>query len=103
MAVPKWLKDKTPQEKGRRYEKKLAKKLGVKAQPGSGAFPFYKEDIELDKCLIQVKHTGKKQFTLKADDLKTLVRSAVKIGKAPIMIVKLGGREWAITPWDKGK
>lgn len=98
MTVPKWLNEKTPQEKGRRYERKLAKKLGVKPQPASGALPFYKEDIELDKCLIQVKLTDKKQFILKAADLKMLVRNAVKVGKTPVMILNIDGRAWAIFP-----
>lgn len=96
MSVPKWLKEKSPQEKGRRYERKLAKKLGVKPQPASGALPFYKEDIETGEFLIQVKRTGKKQFTLKSDDLKTLTRNAVKAGKIPVMIVNLEGQDWSI-------
>lgn len=96
MAIPKWVNGKTPQEKGRQYERKLAKKLGVKPQPGSGAFPLYKEDIETGTFLIQVKRTGKKQFTLKSDDLKTLVRNAVKIGKIPVMVVNLEGQDWSI-------
>ncbi len=100
MAVPSYLKGKTPQEKGRRYEKKLAKKLGVKAQPGSGAFPLYKEDIELDDCLIQVKTTTKKSYTLKNDDLKTLVRNATKVGKIPVMVINIGGRAWSLMPWE---
>jgi len=74
--------------------------LGVKPQPASGALPFYKEDIETETFLIQVKRTGKKQFTLKADDLKTLARNAAKVGKIPVMIVNLGGRDWSLMPWD---
>lgn len=97
--IPKWLKEKSPQDKGRRYEKKLAKKLGVKPQPGSGAFPFYKEDIELDKFLIQVKTTTKKSYSLKDDDLKTLVRNATKVGKIPVMVINIGGRAWSLMPW----
>jgi len=100
MAVPKWLKDKTPQEKGRRYEKKLAKKLGGRAQPASGALPFFKEDIELGKFLIQVKRTDKKQYTLKAKDLKDLVRHAVKIGKEPVMIIFMDGKPWSVMLWE---
>ena len=103
MAVPKWLAGKTPQEKGRNYEKKLAKKLGVKPQPGSGAFPLYKEDIELDEFLIQVKTTTKKSYSLKDDDLKTLARNAAKVGKTPMMIVNMGGRTWSLMPWSEKK
>lgn len=99
MSVPEWLKSKSPQDRGRNYEKRLAKKLGTKPQPASGALPFRKEDIELDDYLVQVKHTTKKSYTLKADDLKILVTNAAKIGKIPVMIIKLDGREWQLTPW----
>ncbi len=97
MGVPLWLRRKTPQEMGRLYEKKLAKKLGVKPQPASGALPFYKEDIELGNFLIQVKHTTKKQYTLKAKDLKDLVRNATKVGKEPVMIIFMDGKTWYLT------
>ncbi len=94
MAVPKWLKEKSPQDKGRRYEKKLAKKLGVKPQPASGALPFYKEDIEFGDFLIQVKHTTKKSYTVKLDDLNALRRNAVKVGKHPMLVLSIGGFNW---------
>lgn len=94
MPLPKWLQEKSPQEKGRRYEKKLAKKLGVKPQPASGALPFYKEDIETDEFLIQVKHTTKKSYTIKLEDLNTLRRNAAKVGKIPMLYLSIGGFNW---------
>lgn len=94
MAIPKWLKDKTPQEKGRRYEKKLAKELRVKPQPASGALPLYKEDIEFEDWLIQVKHTTKKSYTIKLEDLTKLRNNATKIGKHPMLVLNIGGFQW---------
>ncbi len=94
MGVPSWLKDKSPQEKGRRYEKKVAKKLGDKPQPASGALPFYKEDIEFEDFLIQVKHTTKKSYTIKLEDLTKLRVNAAKIGKHPMLILSIGGFQW---------
>ena len=101
MAIPNWLNNKTPQDKGRNFEKDLAKKLGVKPQPASGALPHYKEDIETNEFLIQVKTTEKKQYTIKASDLKDLVRHAVKIGKEPMMIIKLDGKTWSLMLCDE--
>lgn len=98
MTIPRWLKDKSPQEKGRIYEKSLAKKLRVPPQPASGALPFRKEDIEYQNFLIQVKSTSKKQYSLKSKDLKDLVRHAVKIGKDPLMVVIMDNRTWEIRP-----
>ena len=94
MAIPKWVNEKSPQEKGRRYERKLAKKLGVKPQPASGALPLYKEDIETDEFLIQVKHTTKKSYTVKLEDLNTLRRNAAKVGKIPMLYLSIGGFNW---------
>lgn len=99
MAVPRWLNGKTPQEKGRRFEKKLAKRLGGRTQPASGAFPFHREDVVAGEYLIQVKRTDKQQYTLKVSDLNTLVVNAVKVGKLPLMILWMGGRQWAIAPY----
>jgi len=94
MAIPKWVNEKSPQEKGRRYERKLAKRLGVKPQPASGALPFYKEDIETDEFLIQVKHTTKKSYTVKLEDLNALRRNAAKVGKIPMLYLSIGGFNW---------
>ncbi len=94
MAVPKWLKEKSPQEQGRLYERKLAKKLGVKPQIASGALPFAKEDIEFGDFLIQVKHTTKKSYTLKLEDLTKLRNNATKIGKHPMLVLNIGGFQW---------
>jgi len=99
MPVPRWLNGKTPQEKGRHFEKKLAKRLGGRTQPASGALPFYREDVVAGQYLIQAKRTDKQQYTLKVSDLNTLVVNAVKVGKLPLMILWMGGRQWAIAPY----
>jgi len=99
MVIPRWLNGQTAQEKGRRFEKKLAKHLGGKTQPASGALPFHREDVVTREYLIQVKRTDKQQYTLKVGDLNTLVVNAVKAGKLPLMILWMNGRQWAIAPY----
>jgi len=96
MTIPRWLKDKTPQEKGRRFEKKLAKKIGGRAQLASGSLPFFKEDIETDTHLVQVKTTTKKSFKLNLEDLEALQISATKRGKAPLFMLQMGGKNYYI-------
>lgn len=96
MALPKWIRRKSPQDEGRRYEKKLAKKIGGRVQPASGATPFYKEDISSDIWLVQVKTTTKDSYTLKIKDLETLRTNALKVGKIPLMVLRLGDREYNI-------
>lgn len=66
----------------------------MKPQPGSGAFPLYKEDIETDEFLIQVKHTTKKSYTVKLEDLNALRKNAAKVGKIPMLYLSIGGFDW---------
>lgn len=94
---PKWLKKSTPQQMGRAFEKELAKKVGGRLQPASGALPFAKEDILEENYLIQAKATTKQSYILKLEDLETLRENALKIGKIPLLVLKIGGREYSIT------
>lgn len=105
MSVPRWLKNlESPQMKGRKAEKKYAKKWGARTQPASGALPFNKEDLENDEYLIQLKTTGAKQFILKLKDLVILRTHAIKVGKKPLLVLEMGGRLWAVMPLgDTGK
>lgn len=96
MSLPKWLQPKSPQTKGRDYEKRLAKKVGGRVQPASGATPLYKEDISTDIFLIQVKTTEKNSYTIKVKDLETLRTNALKVGKLPLMVLRMGDREYNI-------
>ena len=98
MSVPKWLDSKTPQEMGRRFEKKVAKKTKGRVQPGSGSVPFFKEDVVTKGCLMQLKRTEKSQFTLHLKDLTELCINAAKVGKQPVFILHMGNRNWTIRP-----
>ena len=100
MAVPKWLDGRTPQEKGRRVEKKLAKKMGGRPQPASGSLPMFREDIITDQHLVQVKRTEKKQITIKLHDLETLNLNAIKKDKLPVFTIIMGGKAWIMVPYD---
>jgi len=103
MGIPAWLRDKTPQVEGRKFEKRLAKKVGGRVQPGSGAFSGFKEDVLTSDTLIQLKKTTKSQYTLKLSDLETLRVNAVKIGKEPVFVISMGGRLFRIQFWGYDK
>ena len=95
--LPRWLDGDSPQKRGRKFEKKLAKQLGGRVQPASGALPFNKEDVKTDRYLIQTKLTTKKQYTIKQQDLDTLLINATKIGKQAAFILSIGGKSWVMT------
>ena len=98
MGLPKFFKEpKTPQELGRSYEKKIAKKTGAYLQPGSGNILGFKEDLISKEYLFQLKHTKGKQMTIKSVDLKQLRSNALKIGKKPIFLFHLDGFNYAVT------
>jgi|GEM_PF-6409452 len=94
MSIPRWLKGKTPQVRGRGIEKQLAKGLGARVQPGSGAFPGIREDIKDLNYLYQVKSTDKKSIVVKLEDLEKLRENAIKGGREPVFVIVIGGRSW---------
>ena len=53
----------------KRQEQRVAKAVGGKRQPNSGATPFYKGDVITDQFLIEAKTktTDCKSFTIKED------------------------------------
>ncbi len=96
---------KTPQSKGRSYEKDFAKRLGLKTVPGSGNQPFYKLDVEGAKILFSLKHTENKSISLKAADLdeaKDAIYGESGIGPdyTPAMSLQMDGEEYAVLRMD---
>ena len=90
---------KTPQQKGRNYEKQLDE--GEISIPLSGA-GLLKEDKKDSEYLIQVKHTTKNSYSLKLEDLKTLERNAMLASRTPRfdLAFEVNGRkeEWVLVP-----
>jgi hypothetical protein len=69
------MSDLTPQMQGRAYEAAMAKKIGGREVPMSGA-GFTKLDVFGFKILFSLKHTIKKSFRVD-DDLFTEARAAI--------------------------
>ena len=90
-----------PQKQGNEAEKRIAKKLGAKLQPASGAKWYAKEDMKYPAKpphthLIQLKTTNRKQYYIMLKNLQTLEKNAVAAYLEPLFILefntKNGGR-----------
>ena len=101
--------DKHNKVKAMDREKKLAKRLGGYAQPGSGSGD-QKGDIITDVYLIDDKFTGKNSYTISTKTLDKLTREANSHDKKPILLIKFTCRvppfvdnEWCLIRQDDFK
>ena len=82
-------------------EKRVAKVLGGKRQPGSGSSPYAKGDViqksteghSLDKFLIECKQTKHKSLSIKGEWLTKISREALAAGKEPALQFEIKGNE----------
>ncbi len=81
-----WGQQPTPQDRGRKREKSILKKLGARAHPGSGSGKIQFDGSTPDE-LIEVK-TAERSHTLSAKYIERLYTTAVRQGKLPKMIVE---------------
>lgn len=86
-------------------ERSLAKRLGGRAVPASGAIAGMPGDIETERFLIDDKFTGQKAYTLTIKTLDKLTREANSQDKQPLLIIKFENgiskgspSEWALIP-----
>lgn len=71
---------KSPQDKGRSYERMVDPDEIVRPLSGAG---LLKEDRKSPEYLVQVKHTTSKSYSIKLEDLKTLERNATLESRTP--------------------
>lgn len=91
---------------GRRSEKRVAKSLGKKLVPGSGASPGAKGDIRLDRMLLEAKATSKGSIRIQKAWLDKITREALATNRTPALVVsfvtpageKLRGGDWILVP-----
>lgn len=79
---------KTPQEYGKRVEKKRAKERGARVHPGSGSGRI-KYDASTTETLYEFKEVAK-SHTLKGDYLEEIFVTATRQGKDAIYVVSFG-------------
>lgn len=86
---PKW-KPRSRQEEGRKTEKEIAKRIGAKVHPNSGALRI-KHDASDAETLYEIKDANK-VYTLGAEELYVLWVRAVRETKEPVFIIKYNHR-----------
>jgi len=96
-------------KKSQVQEKRIAKELDGKTQPGSGAFENYKGDVKTQDYLMEAKRTDKNSITVKAEWLAKIDHEAINAGKKPALVIEIGGmngfteNEWVAVPMSEFK
>lgn len=93
-------------ESGRISEKRLAKKLGGRLRPASGALQGAKGDMTLGNVLIEAKSTVGRSFSVKHEQLAKIAKEARDQGMIPALSISFingDGRpvpagEWVAVP-----
>jgi len=92
----KWLEEDTPQEKGRKAERKYAKKIGARPTFASGAFIQDKGDIDYENYLIEHKHTTKQTYTLSHKVLQKIINEGRQNKQEGVLIIDFSGDKYII-------
>ena len=80
-----WRAD-TPQIKGRKSEKKILKRLGIRQHPNSGAGRI-KFDGSNEDAVVEVKDANK-SFTMNASYLNSIYVNAIKQSKDAVLLIQ---------------
>lgn len=75
-------------KKSVKQEKKLAKDLGAKRVPQSGAQATSPNDMVLGNYVIESKATGGKSISLKNEWLSQVKQSPINFGKIPTLVLE---------------
>lgn len=85
-----------PRKGWEKQERQTATRHGGTQNAGSGNHWTRKGDVRTPVKLIENKWTGKRQITLKADDLEKIYTEAWSEGRMPVMVITVGGRNWVL-------
>lgn len=80
-------------------EKRLAKSLGGKVQPASGALDSFKGDINVGEFLIDDKSTVKASQPVTKKMLQKITKEAREAGKLPVLSLSFDGMGLAGDTW----
>lgn len=83
-----------------KQEKRVAKLVGGTRNAGSGSGWRRRQDVRTDRFLWEMKYTGKKQITLKAQDLEQLRKHALMDDRTPVMHIEVGERSYVVMSED---
>jgi len=87
-------------------EKRVAKKMGGRRQPASGALPGIPNDVSTDEFLVECKRTKYSGMGIKGDWIERLDEVAIMHGKIPCIELEFDGlpdgvtKHWMMIPFD---
>ena len=88
-------------KKSKKQEEKIAKDIGGRTTPGSGALWFSKADVRNDKYLIEAKFTDSNKYQLKHKTWFKIKREAINDGlRIPVMQIEIQGSQYALLRVD---
>jgi hypothetical protein len=87
-------------------ENRLARKMGGRRVPGSGATEWAKGDVSLPQFLVEAKQTVHGSLSVKKAWLTKISREALAVGKVPALAIEIQGgdddpltaRDWIAIP-----
>ena len=92
---------KNVKKKSKKQEEKIAKDIGGRTTPGSGALWFSKADVRNDKYLIEAKFTDSNSYQLKYTTWDKIKREAINDGlRIPVMQIDIQGSQYALLRVD---
>lgn len=86
-------------KKSQKQEERIATVLGGRRTPGSGN-GFRKNDVRTADLSLEMKYTGKKQYTLKSVDLEQGEKHAIMDGREFAFGIEMNGRNWVVISED---
>ena len=92
---------KNVKKKSKKQEEKIAKDIGGRTTPASGALWFSKADVRNDKYLIEAKFTDSNRYPLKYTTWDKIRREAINDGlRIPVMQIDIQGSQYALLRVD---
>lgn len=73
---------------GQRAEKRAAKRMGGRQQPGSGSQQHSKGDIKLERFLVESKSTIHESLGLKLEWFRKISKEAIDINREPALAIQ---------------
>lgn len=82
--------------RSQRQERTWAEEIDGRTTPGSGNTWARKNDVRSERWSLELKTTAKKQYSLKADDLRTAERNALMDGREFAFGIEMAGSTWVV-------
>jgi hypothetical protein len=79
-----------------RQEKSIAKKIGGRVVPASGAFWSRKGDARSDDLLVEAKTTDKASFSIKKAIWDKIRKEALLDGRTPVLAIQIQDRNLVV-------